>query len=167
MSALKFITSLGLSISTVLMSSHVLAAPAPVFEPILDEVPTDNPAIPALRIPATVPTDMELYPSIMPEAGVLFLNTEPDCEAIGCTALMVSAQSEPPPLWPFIGANPMKSLELVSGVQAHFWERDGMASLQWLQNDALYVLSYSQAIFSEEAAIAMATSMATESPFLP
>ncbi|MEM6838886.1 MAG: hypothetical protein AAF609_18780 [Cyanobacteria bacterium P01_C01_bin.120] len=167
MSALQFITGLGISLITVTVTSTALAAPAPVFEPILDEVSTDNPAIPALRISAVVPTSQELYPSIMPEAGVLFLNTEPDCEAIACTALMIAAQSEPPPLWPFIGANPMKSMELVSGVQAHFWERGGMASLQWLQDDALYVLSYRQSIFSEEAAIAIATSMATEPPFAP
>lgn len=167
MSALKFITSIGLSMSTVLVTSPVLGAPAPIFEPILDEVSTDNLAIPALRIPAAVPTDVELYPSVMPEAGVLFLNTEPDCDAIECTALAITAQSEPPPLWPFIGANPMKSVELADGVQAHFWERGGMASLQWIQDDSLYILSYSQSIFSEDAAIAMATSMATEPPFAP
>ncbi len=167
MSVLKFIASLGLGMGGVLAATMALAAPAPVFESILDDIPTDNPAIPAFRIPATVPTNVELHPSIMPEAGIVFLNTEPGCEAIACTALVVVAQSEPPPLWPFIGANPMKFVELVSGVQAHFWERDGMASLQWLQDDALYILSYSQAIFSEEAAIAMATSMATEPPFVP
>ena len=167
MSALKFMASLGLGMGSVLATTTALAAPAPVFEPILDDIPTDNPAVPSFRIPTTVPTDQELYPSIMPEAGIVFLNTEPDCDEIECTALVVIAQSEPPPLWPFIGANPMKSLELVDGVQAHFWERDGMASLQWLQDDALYILSYSQSIFSEDAAIAMATSMATEPPYLP
>lgn len=167
MSALKFITSLGLGLGSVLAATVALAAPAPVFQPILDEIPTDHPTLPALRMPATVPTDVELHPSIMPEAGIVFLNTEPGCEAIACTALVIVAESEPPPLWPFIGANPMKSVELVDGVQAHFWERDGMASFQWLQDDALYILSYSQSIFSEEAAIAMATSMATEPPYLP
>ena len=167
MSALKFITGLGLGISSILAASAVLAAPAPVFEPILDDVSTDNPAIPALRIPATVPTNQELYPSIMPEAGIVFLNTEPDCDTIECTALVVAAQADPPPLWPFIGANPMKSVEFVSGVQSHFWERGVMASLQWLQEGSLYILSYSQTIFSEDAAIAMATSMATETPFAP
>lgn len=167
MSVLRFVTSMGLGMSSVLATTAVLAAPTPVFQPILDDIPTDNPAIPAFRIPTTVPTNVELHPSIMPEAGIVFLNTEPGCEAIACTALVVIAQSEPPPLWPFIGANSMKSVDLVDGVQAHFWERDDMASFQWLQDDALYILSYSQSIFSEEAAIAMATSMATEPPFVP
>ncbi|MEO0989098.1 MAG: hypothetical protein AAFY20_26680 [Cyanobacteria bacterium J06639_14] len=166
MSALKFITSLGLGVSSVLATTAALAAPAPVFEPILDQIPTD-PVLSAFRIPASVPTDIELYPSIMPEAGMVFLDTEPDCEDIECTALVVISQPEPPPLWPFIGANPMKSVILVDGVQAHFWERRGMASLQWIQDDSFYILSYSQAIFSEDAAIAMATSMATEPPFAP
>ncbi|MDB9528166.1 hypothetical protein PN498_19395 [Oscillatoria sp. CS-180] len=152
---------------SVLAATVALAAPAPIFEPILDEIPTDNPLIPPLRIPTAISSDIELYPSIMPEAGVVFLNTEPDCEEIACTALVVAAQSEPPPLWPFIGANPMKSVDLADGIKAHFWERGGMASFQWIQDDSLYILSYSQAIFSEEAAIAMATSMANEPPFTP
>ena len=82
-------------------------------------------------------------------------------------ALVVATQPDTPPLWPYLGANPMKSFELGAGIQAHFWERDGMASWQWSQNDAFYVLTYNQAIFSEAAAIAMATSMATEPPFTP
>ncbi|NEQ42257.1 MAG: hypothetical protein F6K00_01330 [Leptolyngbya sp. SIOISBB] len=167
MSVLKFLTSLGLGMSSVLATTTVLAAPASVFGPILDDLPTDNPAIPALRMPTTVPTDVELHPSVIPEAGIVFLNTEPGCEAIACTALVIAAESGPPPLWPFIGANPMKSVELVDGVQAHFWERDGMASFQWIQDDSFYILSYRQAIFPEEVAIAMATSMATEPPYLP
>ncbi|MGD1932486.1 MAG: hypothetical protein ACFB12_26635 [Leptolyngbyaceae cyanobacterium] len=123
MSARKFMTSLGLGVSSALVATVALAAPTPV--------------------------------------------TEPGCEAIECTTLVVIAESEAPPLWPFIGAHPSKSLELVDGVQAHFWERGGMASLQWMQDDSLDVLSYRQAIFSPEAAIAMATSMATEPPYSP
>ena len=167
MSALKFMTRLGLSMGGVLATTAALAVPASVFEPILDDIPTDNPAIPAFRIPAIVPTNIELHPSIMPEAGIIFLDTEPGCEAIACTALVVIAQSEPPPLWPFIGASPMKSVDLVDGVQAYFWERNGMGSLQWLQDDAMYALSYNQSIFSEDAAIVMATSIVAESPYFP
>ena len=167
MSALKFMTSLGLGVSSALVTTVALADPAPVFEPVLDQILTENPTHPPLRLPATVPTDVALYPSIMPEAGILFLNTEPGCEEIECTALVVATESEAPPLWPFIGAQPSQSLELVDGVQAHFWERGGMASLQWIQDDSLYILSYRQAIFSPEAAIAMATSMATEPPYSP
>lgn len=167
MSTLKFMASLGLGLSSVLATTAALAAPAPVFEPILDEIPTDHPTLPAFRIPATVPTDVELYPSILPDMGVVFLNTEPDCEAIECTVLAVIAKSDPPPLWPFIGAKPMKSITLIDGVRAHFWQRGGMASLQWIQEGSFYVLSYRQAAFPEKVAIAMAKSMATESPYLP
>ena len=166
MSAIKFIISLGLGMGSVLAATATLAAPAPVFEPILDEIPTDS-GLPSFRIPANVPTDMELYPSITPEAGILYLNTEPDCEDIECTALVVIAQLEPPQNWPFIGADPKKSVDLTDDIEAHFWERRGMASLQWIQGDAFYVMSYSQEIFSEDTAIAMATSMATEPPFVP
>ena len=166
MSAIKFLTNLGLGMSSLLAAPGALAAPAPVFEPILDQIPTDS-NLPSFRIPANVPTDMVLYPSIMPEAGVLYLDTEPECDDIDCTALVVITQSEPPPLWPFIGANPVKSVDLTDGVEAHFWERGKMASLQWIQDDSFYVMSYSQGIFSEDAAIAMATSMATEPPFVP
>ena len=165
--AIKLTVSGGLAVSSMLATTAAIAAPAPVFAPILDEIPTNHPVLPPFRLPAAVTSDVELYPSIMTEAGVLFLNTEPDCEEIDCTALMVATQPEAPPLWPFIGANPMKSIELGDGIQAYFWERDGMASWQWVQDEAFYVLTYSQALFSEEAAIAMATSMASEPPFTP
>ena len=164
MSALQFgfklTMGLGLVVSSVLATTAALAAPAPVFEPILDDITPTN-----FRLPADVPTDVVLYPSILPNGGLLFLSTEPDCEDIECTALMVATESEPPPLWPFIGANPFKTIDLVDGVRAHFWERQGMASWQWIQDDAFYVMTYNQSIFSEEAAIEMATSMATEPPF--
>ncbi|NER83121.1 MAG: hypothetical protein F6K42_26920 [Leptolyngbya sp. SIO1D8] len=154
--------SLGLGVSSILPATTALAAPAPIFEPILDDITPTN-----FRLPTDVPTDMELYPSIQPGGSILFLNTEPGCENIECTALVVAREPEAPPLWPFIGVNPFKSFDLGDGVRAHFWERDGMASLQWIQGDAFYVLTYRQSIFSEAAAIAMATSMATEPPFTP
>ena len=95
------------------------------------------------------------------------LDTEPSCEDADCTALVVMTQSEAPPLWPFIGVNPFDTVDLADGVRAHFYERDGMASWQWVQDDAFYMLTYSQEHFSREEAIAMATSMATEPPFTP
>lgn len=155
--------SLGLGVSGVLVTTVALATPAPVFEPILDDVlQTGSP----LRIPTAIPTDIELYPST-PGGSVIFLNTEPNCEDIECTALVVATEPAAPPLWPFIGVNPFDTIDLADGVRAHFYERDGMASWQWVQDDAFFVLTYSQELFSREEAIAMATSMATEPPFTP
>lgn len=160
----QLIMSLGLGVSSALATTAALAAPAPVFEPILDEV---SQAGTLLRLPTTIPTNIELYPSTIPQTNIVILDTEPDCEGIECTALVVVKESEPPPLWPFIGANPFETINLADGVQAHFWERDGMASWQWVQDDAFYVLTYNQEHFSKEEGLAMATSMATELPFTP
>ncbi|NER85016.1 MAG: hypothetical protein F6K42_37015, partial [Leptolyngbya sp. SIO1D8] len=43
-------------------------------------------------------------------------------------------------------------------------ESEAFGSVQWVQDDSLYALSYRKDIFTSEGAIAMATSMVGESP---
>lgn len=51
---------------------------------------------------------MVLYSSIMAEAGVLYINTEPGCDDMDCTALVVIAQAVISRIW---------SMALLSGGQ--------------------------------------------------
>ena len=156
----KLAMGLGLGLGSVLATTMALAAPAPVFEPILDDIAGDR----TVRLPTTVPSDVELYPSVMEHFGmvILYLSPEPDCDDSACRVLTIIKTVEPP-YWPPENEDPNATVDLGNDVQGYSWGNQGIGSVQWIQDGWLYALGYDEAIFSEAEAIAMATSMASQS----
>ena len=153
-------------ISNIFVISPILAAPAPVFEPVLDELST---ATEFVRLPTFVPADVELYPSIRrqyPGLHILNVDVKPECKAESCLGLNIVTTSEPIN-WPppeNERLTPLTPVVLGNGIQGYSAEARGFGSIQWMQDGSLYMLNYNVELFSFEDAIAMATSMASEPP---
>lgn len=161
----KFGVGLGLGVSSrLLVGLPVLAAPAPVFEPILEDLSTAPIAHP-IRLPNSVPSDVELYPSATQHFGILVLRlvTAPDCEDVSCLGLNIAVTAEPP-YWPPPGDDTLTPVGLGNDIQGYSSEGGGFGAVQWVQDGSLYALSYKMDMFSLEDAIAMATSMVSEPP---
>lgn len=157
---------LGVGISNIVAVMPALASPAPIFEPILDELETSNFAV---RLPTSVPTDAELHPFIRnkhPGLHILTVGTTPECSGERCLAFNIVTIPEPN-TWPTPEENrltPLTPITLGNGIQGYTAEARGFASVEWMQDGSLYILNYSTDLLSFEDAIAMATSMATEPP---
>ena len=168
----KFGVSLGVGICSMLGTSVALAAPAPVFSSVLEEISPSATTVHPVRLPTTVPSDIELHPSIfqdpLPDGlFMLRLDTEPDCSAIDCVAMGIVITAESPN-WPPEDKQ-LTAVELGNGIQGYEVVSSvgglGFGSVQWTQDESLYALSYKLDIFTTEDAIAMAASMASEPPF--
>ena len=158
--------SLGVGLSNVFAIMPVLAAPAPLFEPILDELAT---ATELVRLPAFVPADVELYPFIRqryPGLHILNVGVTPECKAESCLGFNIVTASEPSS-WPPPEEDrllPLTSVVLGNGIQGYYAEAGGFGRVEWIQDGWLYTLIYRQELFSYEDAMAMATSMTSEPP---
>lgn len=153
---------LGVGLSNVFAILPVLAAPAPVFEPILDELSTSARPV---RLPTFVPSDVELYPFVRQHFGILILNlgVTPNCEASSCMGLNIATTPEPS-YWPPPEDDSLTPVDLGNGIQGYSTGGGGFGSVQWIQGGSLYALTYKMELFSSEDAIAMAISMASEPP---
>ena len=92
---------LALGGSTLLATFPALATPDPIFEPMLEEISAAAVASNPIRLPASVPTDVALYPSVIQNFGMLILrlDTTPDCEASACLGMGIAIAAAPP-YWP-------------------------------------------------------------------
>ncbi|WP_458789355.1 hypothetical protein [Adonisia turfae] len=157
---------LGVGICNIVAEMPALASPAPIFEPVLDELTTSNFAV---RLPTSIPTDVELHPFTRnkhPGFHILTVGTSPECSGERCLAFNIVTIPEPN-TWPTPEENrltPLTPVVLGNGIQGYTAEAMGFASVEWMQDGTLYILNYSTDILSFEDAIAMATSMATEPP---
>ena len=164
----NYLPKIGLSVggvvSTVFAIAPAFAVPAPVFDPVLDELATSTAPI---RLPSLVSTDVELHPvarELYPGAHILAMRTQPECRAERCLGFQIVTVAEPGP-WPAPAdqrLTPLTGVVLGDGIQAYSSKAGGFGSVEWMQDGALYIMIYSENIFSLEDAIAMATSMVTE-----
>ena len=165
--AFKYIYRLGvvvgISVSSVLTISPVWAAPASVFDPILEAIATLGTSQP-IRLPSFVPSEVELYPSVMRhfDIAMVRLDTIPECDDSSCIGL--HATTVEPAYWPPLGDDTLTTVSMGDSVQGYSSEGGGFGSVQWTQGGSLYALSYNQELFSFEDAIAMATAMVSEVP---
>ena len=91
-SRITFTYGLALNLGLVLAGSAMLsplsalAAPDPIFAPMLEEISASALANNPLRLPAVVPTDVELYPFVIETDTVIMLrlDTAPNCTADDC-----------------------------------------------------------------------------------
>lgn len=181
----------GLGLSSLLATTTALATPDSVFEPVLEDIPFDafgNPQ--AIRLPTVIPSDIELDPSVVAGRGKhhamasFWLSPEPDCVGWDCTVLIIDIVLEPsifripqPDLAGFPGSPEFylefqengdgPKVNLGNGIQGYSssWSEFGL--VQWIQDDVFYALTYDETFFSEEEAIAMATSMVSGPPVTP
>ncbi|WP_152532049.1 hypothetical protein [Leptolyngbya sp. Heron Island J] len=157
---------IGLGMGNIVAGMPALAAPAPVFEPMIDELATSKFEI---RLPTSIPADVELYPfsrPIHPGIHILTVGTTPECSGERCLAFNIVTIPEPN-TWPTPEENrltPLTPIVLGNGIQGYTAEARGFASVEWMQDGTLYILNYSTELLSFEDAIAMATSMAIEPP---
>ena len=155
-----------LGVMSVFTISPAFAAPDPVFDPVLDELATSTAPI---RLPSLVSTDVELHPfarELYPGAHILAMRTQPECRAERCLGLQIVTVAEPGP-WPAPEdqrLTPLTGVVLGDGIQGYSSEAGGFGSVEWMQDGALYIMIYSEDIFSFENAIAMANSMIGELP---
>ncbi|MGD1854186.1 MAG: hypothetical protein ACFB2W_08025 [Leptolyngbyaceae cyanobacterium] len=152
--------------TNIFATAPALGAPSPIFEAILDELPTSTFTV---RLPAVVPTDVELYPVIQqtrPDILVLNVDTTPECAATRCIGFNIITIPKPN-AWP-APENRLTPITPVilgsSGIQAYTSEARGLASVEWMQDGSLYMLIYNTDLLSAEDAISMANSMTTEPP---
>ncbi|NER85066.1 MAG: hypothetical protein F6K42_37295, partial [Leptolyngbya sp. SIO1D8] len=154
--------SLGVGISTAFVAPTALATPAAVFEPILNEISEVAPANLPVRLPTTVPAAVELHPSIIQDPLIydifmLRLDTKPSCDASDCLGMGI-AITDIPSNWAMLNEG-LTEVDLGNEIQGYLSESEAFGSVQWVQDDSLYALSYRKDIFTSEGAIAMATSM--------
>ena len=153
-------------VSSIFAISPAFAAPDPVFDPVLDELATSTAPI---RLPSLVSTDVELHPvarELYPGAHILAMRTQPECRAERCLGLQIVTVAEPGP-WPAtenLRQTPLTEVVLGDSTQGYSSEAGGFGSVEWIQDGALYIMIYSEDIFSKENAISMANSMISESP---
>ena len=172
--SLLSLTRLAVSLSTGLMGLSItltpaLAAPAPVFEPVLDELVAALPEGWGIRLPTSVNTEMELYPYIDPVMTtygsiLLGLSTEPGCTEGDCIGAMILV-SLPTDDWPpnYEGED-ITAVDLGNGIQGYAIPSPEGTQIRWRQDDLQYVLAHPFDVISEADGLAMAQSMVSESP---
>ncbi|MEO0542118.1 MAG: hypothetical protein AAFZ80_14810 [Cyanobacteria bacterium P01_A01_bin.105] len=166
------LTRLAVSLGTGLMGlwmtlTPALAAPAPVFEPVLDELVAALPEGWGIRLPTSVTAEMALYPYIDPVMttyGSVFvgLSTEPDCTAGDCVGALILVRL-PMDDWP-PSDEEMTTVDLGNGIEGYAALTPEGQQLRWLQDDLLYVLVHQLDVISAANGLAMATSMISEPP---
>lgn len=147
--------------------TSALAAPAPVFEPVLDDLVAALPEGWDIRLPAAVNAKTELYPHINPlmtTYGSIFLglSTEPGCTEGDCIGAMILV-SLPTYDWPptYEGTT---AIELGNSVQGYAILSAEGTQIRWRQDDLEYVLVHQFDVISEADGLAMAQSTVGEPP---
>ncbi|MEO1148730.1 MAG: DUF4367 domain-containing protein [Cyanobacteria bacterium J06638_22] len=151
------------------------AAPAPVFEPILNDIQQELPEGLQFRLPADLPIEGELYPFVSGTSEtelVVSLGATPDCSDPSCiistiraTSVDVVAQG-----WPTSGENitPVTVNEGIEGYHYMFGEGDAISQLlMWQQDGLTYMITIATNDLPQEEFIAIARSMASEQPIAP
>ena len=168
------LTRLGISLGTGLMGlfatlTPALAAPAPVFEPVLDDIQEALPEGWDLRLPSSVNATTQLYPYIDPMMttyGSLFvgLSTESGCTEGDCVGAFILV-SLPTDDWPpSYEGEEIIAVDLGNGIQGYAIPSPEGTQIRWLQDDLMYVLVHQFDVISEADGLAMAQSMVSESP---
>ena len=168
------LTQLGVSLGTGLMGLSMMltpafAAPAPVFEPVLDDLVAALPEGWSIRLPSSVNATTQLYPYIDPMMTtygslLLKLSTESGCSEGDCIGALILV-SLPTDNWPpsYEGED-ITAVDLGNGIQGYVIPSPEGAQIRWLQDDLRYVLVHQFNVISAADGLAMAKSMISEPP---
>ena len=165
------LAALLLGYSGALFAAH--AAPDPLFEPILDDLQQELPDGWQFRLPATLPSDSELYPFISQASDtevVVSLGLTPDCADPSCAVGLIGVTDVEPTddNWPPTGEN-VTPVDLGPGIEGYYLLRgEGEAMNQlvmWQQDGLTYAIATLADSSSQEEFIAIARSMVSEPPF--
>ena len=164
----RLAVSLGIGLMGLFATlTPALAAPAPVFEPVLDDLVAALPEGWGIRLPAAVNAQTELYPHINPlmttyGSILLGLSTEPGCTEGDCIGVAILV-SLPTYDWPptYEGTT---AVDLGNDVQGYAIPSAEGTQIRWRQDDLEYVLVHQFDVISEADGLAMAQSMVSESP---
>jgi hypothetical protein len=148
------------------------AAPAPLFDSVLNEIRQELPPGWQFRLPPTLPGEGNLYPFISEATDtklVISLGVTPDCDAMNCTVGMIGATNEVSALesWPPEGRD-RTTVSVTDEIQGyHFLQGDGQSAVQfvmWQQDGLEYAIATLADALSKDELVAIARSMATEAP---
>ncbi|HEY9734774.1 MAG TPA: hypothetical protein V6D06_00780 [Trichocoleus sp.] len=155
-----------------------IAAPNPIFTPILPEIREQLPPGVTLRLPEMLPASpFELYPYVKAEADSLtiYLATSPDCESapnpasctLGGLGIIGPVDSDD---W-LNGADSIIPIYLEAGIPAYQVTRGEGRSLNrliyWEENGYRYGVGALGALVTDEELLAVANSMATQPALTP
>ena len=161
----KIGVGLGLGIGNLLTATLAWAAPASVFEPILEDLAATAPAERLVRLPAAVPSDVELHPTAFEHYGMVIvrLDTTVECNDASCMGVSIVVAEEPDG-WPAMYDEELTPIVLGNDIQGYAVEGEVSSGMMWVQDGSLYAFSYQTALFSSEDALAMANSMVSQPP---
>ncbi|HEY9878925.1 MAG TPA: hypothetical protein V6D29_10745 [Leptolyngbyaceae cyanobacterium] len=176
---LRFLVGLAF-VGLDLISQQVvaMAAPNPIFNPILPEIREQLPQGAKLRLPETLPPiPFELYPYVKSNADSLtvFLAFSPDCATtsnpadctLGGLGIIGPAGSD---TWRN-GANSIVSTQLTTGITAYHVTRGAGQNMNrliyWEQDGFLYGVGGLGALVTGEDLLIVANSMATQPVLTP
>ena len=171
----KLAHGIGLAVALVSLSgtfTAVTAAPAPLFDPVLDEIRQNLPEGWQFRLPAILASDGELYPFISEATDtklIISLGITPDCASKNCTIGMIGATEIDTDSENLnIEGRDITPVDLGQELQGyHFLRGEGDAANQlvmWQQDGLLYAIATMADAMTQEQLVAVARSMASESP---
>ena len=149
------------------------AAPAPLFNSVLDDIRRQLPAGLEIRLPASIPGEVDLYPFISEATNtklVISLGITPDCDATqACIVGVIGATNAEAALatWPPEGRDRTR-VSVTDEIQGyHFLEGNGQSTVQfvmWQQGGMEYAVGTFADALTRGELVAIARSMATEAP---
>lgn len=151
------------------------ATPAPLFDPILDDIRQRLPERLQFRLPAVVPLEGEFYPFISKSYGtelIVGLGTTPDCDSIfrGCHIVEIRATTKDTMAlsWSSHIDYTIVSVALNEDIEGSYivlgGERVISQTLIWNQDETTYRISTGRNALSQDEFIAIARSMVNQPP---
>ena len=171
----KFLNTIGLTVCLLGLSTSFTvasASPAPLFEPVLDDIRRELPEGWQMRLPSSLPSNSELFPFISEATDiklVISLGLTPDCASATCTIGMIGATDADATVqdWPPAGRN-VTPVDLSQEIQGyHLLRGEGDATNQlimWQQDGLVYGIVTMAGALNQEQLVTIARSMASEPP---
>lgn len=168
---LKRMIRLSTGLLSIALTLPVQAEPAPVFQPVLDEIRQQLPDGMIMRLPATLPNVSDsLYPFIISdEKGLrVYLSTDPTCNQPDCTVGGIAAMlPEEFARWSR-KLEDSTSINLPDGIQGHYFtigQGDHADQyLLWQQDGTGFVIGADIRAISQPDLMQIAASMVSEPP---
>jgi|GEM_PF-5669950 len=155
-----------------LLPPKAVAEPAPLFEPIVDEIRQQLPPGASLRLPAYLPdSPIDLFPHFVSDDAGFRVNIgiEPNCQVPSCTVGAVGVLPETYS-WP-PQTDAVKTVSLISitpdldGYHLMWGEGDQKShNILWQQDGQIYGVGSLDVAVTAEDLIAIARSMIREQP---
>lgn len=163
-------TWLGSAQGTILLGKGSASAePAPLFQPLVDDIRNQLPRDLQMRLPANLPADsIELYPYIDSDSTGFRVNLafQPNCSSPACTigGFGVFTQ-EGSKVWPPLGDN-ITRVDLKNGIRGYYLTRgpedNRLRYVFWEQDGLKYGIGVQAFAITQEELIEVATSMVQE-----